>query len=134
MKVLRPLMPTASPTGSQPAPEAARSLSISRSESTTTPEASARGFLVNRTTQGLRTSDRSFAAQGVRDPTPFDAPPTLEAKAQAQSLGFFLGRGVSGQCMGSSRCAAASRMRAVPRIVAGAACQVFARAGLAKPQ
>src|SRR5207248_11704726 len=63
MKVLRPLMPTASPTGSQQAPEAARSLSISRSESTTTPEASARGFLVNRTTQGLRTSDRFFAAQ-----------------------------------------------------------------------
>ena len=114
-------MPAESSTVSRPAPEAVRLLSIFKSESTIRPEASARGFLVSRTTQGPRTSDRFFAAQDVRDPTPFDAQPTHEAKAQARSPGFFLGGDVSGQCMGSSRCAASSRMRAVPRIARAAA-------------
>src|SRR5882762_1350508 len=45
-------MSAESQTGSRPAPRAARSLCISRSESTTTPEASARGFSVSWTTPG----------------------------------------------------------------------------------
>jgi len=51
----------------------------------------------------------------------FLTPNQHKRKAQTRSLGFFLWSDAAAQCMGSSRRAAPSRMRAVPRIARAAA-------------